>query len=173
MDKHLFLVRHAQAETEAAVHRDFERELSSSGVIEACRVGSHLKQLQVMPDVIITSPAHRALSTAQYMAEQIGYDVEKLVVEPLLYQEFALQSFIQMINEFPKEHNSAMIVAHNPKQSYLAEYLTHEDIGVMPTCGVVHIVFENQPWSAVTGGSGKLVWFEHPEKIMNDRMSSD
>lgn len=171
MDKHLFIVRHAQAVTEAAIQKDFDRELSSSGVIDACRVGSHLKHLHVLPDIILTSPAIRALSTAQYMAEQIGYDVDKLVIEPLLYQDFALQSFVQMINELPDTYHSAMIVAHNPKQSYLAEYLTHEDIGILPTCSVVHIVFESQSWAAVTGGNGKLVWLEHPEKIKQEGMS--
>jgi phosphohistidine phosphatase len=165
MDKHLFIVRHAQAETGSSVQRDFDRELSPTGVSEACRMGVHLKNLGVNPDVIIASPAARALTTAQYIAEQLGYDPEKIVPEPGLYEEFALQAFVQILATLPEGQTSAMVVAHNPKQSYLAEYFTHEDIGSLPTGGVVYVRFENQQWGSITGGSGKLVWFEYPDKL--------
>ncbi len=164
MDKHLFIVRHAQAETGSSVQRDFDRELSSSGILEACKMGGHLKTRGVQPDVIFASPAARARDTAQYMAEQLGYDTDKIVVEPILYEEFALQSFVKILSSISEEQTSAMIIAHNPKQSYLAEYLTHDVIGTLPTNGVVYVVFENQRWDEITGGSGKMVWLDYPGK---------
>ncbi|MDJ1470890.1 histidine phosphatase family protein [Cytophagaceae bacterium DM2B3-1] len=165
MNKHLFIVRHAQAVSGAAGQRDFDRELSSSGIIEACKMGGHLKKLGVSPDVLFASPAVRALSTAQYMAEQLGYDTERIVINNALYEEYALQSFVEMINAIAEDQKSAMVVAHNPKQTYLAEYFTHDDIGSIPTGGVVHVIFENQRWVEITGGSGKMAWFEYPEKL--------
>lgn len=165
MTKHLFLVRHAQAVSGTPTERDFERGLSSSGMIEACKMGARLKQLAVNPDLIFTSAATRALDTARYMAEQMDYDTDKLIVEPALYEEFALQSFAEMINAIPEEKASAMVIAHNPKQTYLAEYFSQQEIGAIPTSGVVYIIFENQAWSEVTRGSGKLVWFEYPAKL--------
>ncbi len=167
MNKHLFIVRHAQAETSSSVQRDFDRELSPTGVSEACRMGVHLKKLGVTPDVVFASPAARAITTAQYMAEQMGCDPEKIIQEPALYEEFALQSFVQILATIPENQESVMVVAHNPKQSYLAEYFTHEDIGSIPTGGAVHILFKDQSWTEITGGSGELVWFEYPEKINN------
>lgn len=165
MNKHLFLVRHAQAVVSTPSQRDFERELSSVGFLEASRMGNHLKQMGLVPTLIFTSPAVRALTTAQFMAEQLGYDTEKLHIEPLLYEDFALQSFVEIINQIPEAHSAAMLVAHNPKQTYLAEYFTQEVLGAIPPAGIVHILFENQRWNEVSGGTGKLIRFDYPEKL--------
>ncbi len=165
MDRHLFLVRHAQAVIPSSGQQDFERELTPAGFFEASRMGNYLKQLGVHPALVFTSPALRALTTAQFMAEQMGYDTEKLVVEPLLYEEFALQSFVEMINRVADQHGAVMIVGHNPKQTYLSEYFTRQDLGSLPTGGVVHIAFENQRWAEVSGGTGKVVRFEYPDKL--------
>lgn len=165
MDRHLFLVRHAQAVLPSSGQHDFDRELTPAGFFEASRMGNHLKQLGVRPALVFTSPALRALTTAQFMAEQMGYETEKLVVEPLLYEEFALQSFVKMINGVADEHGAVMIVGHNPKQTYLSEYFTRQDLGTLPTGGVVHIVFENQRWAEVAGGTGKVARFEFPDSV--------
>ncbi|MCU0353206.1 MAG: histidine phosphatase family protein [Cytophagales bacterium] len=162
MDKHLFIVRHAQAETSSPTQRDFDRELTPTGVAEACRMGGHLKQAGVAPDVVFASPAVRALTTAQLMSEQVGYDPDRVVINPALYEEYALQAFMEMIAAIPEDHASAMVVAHNPKQTYLAEYLTRTEIGSIPTAGVVYVLFENQRWAEASAGTGSLVWFKTP-----------
>jgi len=165
MSKHLFLVRHAQAVEPSLGQRDFDRELTPAGFFEASRMGNHLRKMGVAPDIIFTSPALRALTTAQFMSEQMGYETENLAVEPLLYEEFALQAFVEMINGVSDQHGAVMMVGHNPKQTYLSEYFTHEDLGPLPTGGVVHIVFDTPHWAEVAGGTGKVAGFEHPGKI--------
>lgn len=162
--KHLFIVRHAQAETSSPTQRDFDRELTPTGVAEACRMGGYLKQAGVALAVVFASPAVRALDTARFMSEQVGYDPERIVVNPALYEEYALQAFMEMIAAIPEDKPSAMVVAHNPKQTYLAEYLTRTEVGSIPTAGVVHVLFENKRWVEVGAGTGRLVWFKTPNK---------
>ncbi len=163
MIKHLFLVRHAQAVASTPVQKDFDRELSSSGVIEASKMGDRLHKLDVTPSLIVTSPAHRCMTTAQLIAEQLGYNTENLVSEMPLY-ESSVRAIMSVINGLNESYDSAMIVAHNPYLTYLAEFLTYSEIGSMPTCGVVYITFENLTWADIRGQVGKLIWFEHPAK---------
>jgi phosphohistidine phosphatase len=163
MVKSLILVRHAQSEPYSPVIKDEERELTATGVADASRMGKHLQSLQVNPDMIVASPAYRTITTAQLLAEQLGYDLSTIKIEPTLY-ESSMRNLMAVVNGLNEKHEQVMIVSHNPTLTYLAEYITHAEIGTLPTCGSVHIQFENLPWNQVSGNTGKLVWFEYPGK---------
>lgn len=163
MVKSLILVRHAQAEPYSPVIKDEERELTATGVADASRMGKHLLSLQVVPDLIIASPAFRTSTTAQLLAEQLGYDLPNIQTESTLY-ESSMRNLIGVVNQLSEKHLQVMIVSHNPTLTYLAEYLTHAEIGTLPTCGAVNIQFENLSWQQVSGNTGKLLWFEYPGK---------
>jgi phosphohistidine phosphatase len=163
MIKSLILVRHAQAEPYSPSVVDEERELTAIGVADASRMGVRLKSLQVSPDVIICSPAFRTTTTAHLIAEQIGYDGNKIKNESSLY-ESSMRNLMTVITSLPESYNQVMIVSHNPNLTYLAEYLTQDEIGTLPTCGCVNIRLENKTWSELSGGSGSLVWFQYPGK---------
>jgi phosphohistidine phosphatase len=163
MTKHFFLVRHAQAETSSPMSKDFERLLTPTGMAEATKMGERLAQLQVRPSLIVTSAAERCATTAQLLAERMGYEPDAIRQEPDLY-EASVRSLLGVINGLEETHSSVMMVGHNPAATYLAEFLTHAEIGSLPTGSVVYITFEGQTWSEVTGQSGKLVWFEYPDK---------
>jgi phosphohistidine phosphatase len=163
MIKHLFLVRHALAVAPTPLQKDFERELSSRGVIEASKMGDRLHKLGVSPSVMVTSPANRCLTTASLIAEQLGFNTDQLIEDASLY-ETSVRTIMAVINDLSEHCEQAMIIGHNPYLTYLAEFLTHAEIGNIPTCGVAHITFENLTWSEVGGQTGQLVWFEYPEK---------
>jgi phosphohistidine phosphatase len=163
MVKSLVLVRHAQAEPYSPVIKDEERELTATGVADASRMGKHLHTLQVIPDLIVASPAYRTITTAQLLAEQLGYETSKIRTETTLY-ESSMRNLMAVVNELDERYLQVMIVSHNPTLTYLAEYLTHAEIGTVPTCGSVQIRFDNIFWQQVSGNTGKLVWFEYPGK---------
>ncbi len=163
MVKHLLLIRHGQAEPYSPVIRDQERELTSTGVTEASRMGKFIHTKQVFPVHIIASSARRTIATAALLAAQLGYDESKIRIEPVLY-ESSMRSLIAVVNQLEEAFEQVMIVSHNPTLTYLAEYLTHEEIGNLPTCGAVFIRFDNQKWAEVSGNTGKLVWYEYPGK---------
>jgi phosphohistidine phosphatase len=159
MMRQLFLIRHAQAESPSAATKDLDRELTSSGYIEAYRMSRWLHDSGAKPDLIIASIARRTMATAQVFAEQLGYPVDSIVFRDGLY-DASLRNLFGAISSIPDTCAQVCIVAHNPTLSYLAEYLTSEEIGTIPTCGVVKIEFEDQTWAEVSGKSGKLAWFE-------------
>jgi phosphohistidine phosphatase len=97
------------------------------------------------------------------LAERMGFDPNAIRQEPDLY-EASVRNLLSIINGLEETHGSVMLVGHNPAATYLAEFLTRAEIGLLPTGGVVYMTFEGQQWAEVTGQSGKLVWFEYPDK---------
>lgn len=163
MTKHLFLVRHAQAETSSPMSKDFDRMLTPTGMAEAMKMGERLVQMEVRPSLIVTSPALRCADTAGLLAERLGYDTNAVREEPDLF-EASVRNLLSVINGLEEKHERVMLVGHNPAATYLAEFLTREEIGSLPTGAVVYMTFEGQQWAEVTGQSAKLVWFEYPDK---------
>ncbi|MDO1448694.1 histidine phosphatase family protein [Rhodocytophaga aerolata] len=163
MVKHLILLRHAQAEPYSPAVVDEERELTGTGIADASRMGVKLKSLQVCPEILICSPANRTVTTAQLIAEQVGYEREKIKTDPSLY-ETSMRNLMSVITSLPESLSQVLIVSHNPNLTYLAEYLTQDEIGTLPTCGCVNIKLVDKTWAELSGGSGSLVWFEYPGK---------
>lgn len=166
MVKNLFLTRHAKSDWSVPGQKDFDRELNSRGILDAPRMGRKLYEMDVKPDLIVSSPAARAKLTAEFISEQIHYDLEKLLFNEDIY-EASVRSLLQIINELPDEYNKVMLVGHNPTFTYMAEYLTKQPFENIPTCGIVSIEFEISSWKEVSGETGTLKWFIYPKKVLN------
>ncbi|MBD2754116.1 SixA phosphatase family protein [Spirosoma validum] len=164
----LYIVRHAKAEDRAIFMSDFDRKLTSDGVMAAARMGRYLKGEGVLPDVITSSTAPRASETAKGIAEQIGYDLAKIDFNEKLY-EGGPKAYLAAINAVPETAQSAMIVGHNPDVSYLAEFLTHQTIGSMSKGAVVAVTFENLSWAEVSGRTGNVSFQMTPKKLSNEQ----
>lgn len=163
MIKNLFLIRHAEAAESNANQRDKERDLTPKGYRDAPRVGRYLFEKQYHPDAILSSTAQRAVATTELLAEQLKFDVSKIIYLEELYQA-SVRSMFNLLAE--QKHDSIVIVGHNPVLSYLAEYLTGEEIGSMAPCGVAHIQFESDTWSAISKDNASLVSYLMPENMI-------
>jgi len=91
--KSLFLLRHAKAINGGVLIPDQDRPLSDSGVKDAKRLGSYLSKKSFDFDLILSSPAiffffffFRAITTAQIVANKLGYKQKHLAVEKCLYE---------------------------------------------------------------------------------------
>jgi len=163
MSKSLFLVRHAKSDWSNQGQKDYDRELNGRGLGDAPKMGGRLAEMNVMPDLIISSPAVRAKLTAEYIAEQLQYEVDRIQFDEEIY-EASTRSLLSVINGLDDKYNKVMIFGHNPTLTYLTEYLTKSPIGNIPTCGAVEIEFEVDSWKEVTGDVGKLKWFIYPKE---------
>ena len=70
--KTLFLVRHAKSSWKEAGLADRERPLSGRGKRDAPRMGARLARRDARPELLVTSPAVRAVQTAEAMAVALG-----------------------------------------------------------------------------------------------------
>lgn len=164
MTKNLFLIRHAEAAEPNANQRDIERDLTPKGYRDAPRVGRYLFEKQVHPDLIMSSTAQRAMATTELLAEQLKFDVNKINYLEELYQA-SVRSLFNLLAEQKEKHNFIVIIGHNPVLTYLAEYLTGEEIGSVVPCGVVHIQLESETWATISKDTATLVSYLMPEHI--------
>ena len=113
-------------------------------------------------DLIITSTAARALTTAHAFAESLNIEKNKLDEQSDLYLA-PLKELTKTVNRISNDHQHVIIFGHNPGFSNLVEYYTNESID-MPTCARAEIHFDVDDWRAVGAGSGILVEFDYPKK---------
>lgn len=166
MKKKLYLVRHAKAESQAPMFKDFERELTGEGYIEAARMGAFLKSEGATIQRMAASSALRTKQTAQVLAEQLSFDWEHIECIDNLY-DCGLRAYISAVTETSEKINELMIVGHNPDISYFAEYLTKDFYESMPKCSVCVIEFEDDlEWSHVSSRMGKFVAFFTTKNIL-------
>ncbi len=166
MKRYLYIVRHAKAEEGGAFFKDFDRELTTSGIMDAARMGKFLAEKGLTPQLLLSSSAARAFQTAQIMSEQLGYPKEGIRSTRNLY-DGGPRAYLSAVNTSPETCQYLMIFGHNPDVSYFAEYLTGADIGSMSKGGVVTVEFENLEWEAVSAHTGKLISYDFPKQFKN------
>lgn len=122
-----------------------------------------LKKGDEIPDLIFSSPAERALSTAKIFSELFELDNEDLIIEKKLYMADH-NNFISVISSIPDDVRNAMLVSHNPGLTNFVSSLGDEEIGSIPTCGIVRIDFDTNSWKNMPDCKGNLIFFEYPKK---------
>jgi len=162
--KRLVLVRHAKAE-QGGYDRDFSRELAQRGRDDAHRLGSELRDLGIIPDYIISSPANRALTTARIFAEETGFQRDKIVEKKGLYFDYSTFDFIEMIKEVPGNVQTLFVFGHNPFMYYIASNLCADFHGDMPTCSTVLIDFNIDTWQELEARQGNLNKHLYPSML--------
>ena len=81
MKRTLILVRHAKSSWDSLDLPDTERPLADRGKRDAPMMGKRLAKQQGKPDLILSSPARRALTTAEIIASKLGYQTKDIVVD--------------------------------------------------------------------------------------------
>jgi phosphohistidine phosphatase len=166
MKRYLYIVRHARAEDGMSFFKDFERELVTSGIMDAARMGKYLSNNGLKPDLMISSAAARAYQTAQIMAEQLGYDKDQIKSTRELY-DGGSRAYLEAINKAPDSCESVMLFGHNPDVTFFSEYLTNANIGSMSKGSVVKVEFENLSWAEISGRAGKFISYNSPKELKN------
>jgi len=160
--KTLFLVRHAKSSRDGPSLPDRDRPLDDRGRQDAPKMGRRLAKRDVKPDRLVSSPALRALTTAQLIAEEIGYKPKDIVVDDRLYANSA-GDLLTVIRALDNKLNRVMLFGHNPAFTDLAQLLSSEIID-MPTCAVVEFDFDTKAWSDVGEVKPVNEVFDYPKK---------
>lgn len=162
--KTLLLLRHAKSSWKNAELADFERPLNKRGKNDAPRMGELLKREGIVPDLIISSSAERAIATAKAVASACGYDSE-IQTTRHFYHAWP-DDYIDVINNVSNECDRVMVVGHNPGMESLNEELTGEWIR-MPTAALVQIALGINQWSKLSlGSTEELVNFWWPKELI-------
>ena len=162
--KTLFLVRHAKSSWDNAALPDNERPLNERGERDAPRMGKRLVSRGVKPDILISSPALRAHSTAVRIAAEIGYPKDDIQVNDKLYFNGA-NGMLDVIRSLIPRVGSAMLFGHNPNMTLLINDLANTTIGNVPTCGIAEIKFDIESWKEIETGLGAMQLFDYPKRV--------
>lgn len=165
--KTLYLIRHAKSSWDFPNLSDFERPLNERGQRDAPFMGKLLSERIKSPQIIYSSPAKRAITTAEIIAEFLGYDVNSIIKNENIY-EAAVSDLMRIINNNSDEYSSLMLFGHNPGFTLISNYLADKKITNLPTCGFVQIDFNLNSWNNIEGSSGNLMHFEYPKKYINE-----
>jgi phosphohistidine phosphatase len=145
--KTLFLVRHAKSSRDDPVLPDRDRPLNERGMRDASRVGERLAKRDASPDLVLSSPARRALTTAEIIARKLHYRRKDIVVDDRLYAATP-EDLLAVVRELDDKVKRVMLFGHNPELTGLAHRLS-EKIADMPTCAVAEFTFDTKSWSNV------------------------
>ena len=165
--KQLLLVRHGKSEWGNAHLQDFDRPLNPRGHRDAPEMALRLVQKNLVPEVLISSPALRAFTTASHFEQAWYRPVEKIKQDSSIY-EAETPALLNVVNQIDNQYQRAALFGHNPGFTDFANYLTNANIYNLPTCGVVLIEFPVDDWKEIGNGSGTLVDFDYPKNPDGD-----
>ena len=126
-------------------------------------MGARLARRKDRPDLIVSSPAIRALTTARIIAKTLGYPRKDIVVNDRLYGA-GIVELLDVIRNTDESVATLMLFGHNPGLTELANHLGPRPIPNLPTCGVLHLRFDADTWSVVGHARGGEVLFDFPKR---------
>jgi phosphohistidine phosphatase len=160
--KTLVLVRHAKSSWRDTTLPDKQRPLNDRGKRDAPRMGKRLAKRDVKADLILSSPANRALTTAEIIAKELDYKLKDIVVDDRLYPGVA-DDLLGVIHKLSDKLDRVMLVGHNPALANLAHRFSSE-ITHMPTCAVAEFTFNAKSWQDVDKAALATMALERPKK---------
>ena len=160
--KTLFLIRHAKSSWDDTALPDKDRPLGDRGRRDAPKMGKRLAKRDVKPNLILSSPASRALTTAEIIAKKLDYKRKDIAVDDRLYAA-AVHGLLNVIHGLGDKLERVMLFGHNPELIELAHRFSGE-ITHMPTCAVAEFTFNAKSWSKIGKANLVKVALDYPKK---------
>lgn len=139
--KELILVRHAKSDWANESVKDIDRHLNDRGYADAYQLSQWYKSEFSLPDLMVSSPATRAMNTAYIFARTFRMPEAQIMVHGDLY-ESTLQEYLKVISGIDKKISRLMMFGHNPAITNLTNELNKDLMFEnVPTCGIIKIGF--------------------------------
>ena len=161
--KTLLLLRHAKSSWSNDKLSDFDRPLNDRGLRDAPRMGKLIKKQDLVPDLIISSPARRAARTAELVALEMSYESDIRFTEKLYLAES--ETYFELARQTDETIGILMLVGHNPGIEQAVTMLTDIE-ELMPTAALACIRLPIAMWSELKVGKGyKLEAIWRPKEL--------
>ncbi|HMH43066.1 MAG TPA: histidine phosphatase family protein [Pyrinomonadaceae bacterium] len=160
--KTLLLLRHAKSSKDDTALRDFDRPLNDRGKDDTKLIGRFMRESDISPDAVISSPAKRARTTTELVLKSAGLNIDVSLDERIY--EADVHRLLAVVSQIEPTGNVVMLVGHNPGFEDLVEALTGRTTR-MPTASLAQIDLVVEEWNKVRAGSGKLKWLVTPKDL--------
>jgi phosphohistidine phosphatase len=167
MTHELLLLRHAKSDWSVDMD-DFSRPLKKRGRRAAKQIGRWLHEQHLTPNTILSSPAVRALATAQRVCKQLNIDESSIICDPRLYEADAL-TLLEVL-KISCDTKRVLLIGHNPGlENLLLKLITHSvplsiNGKCLPTAALAQLTFEGD-WAELTPGCATLVTLIRPDSF--------
>lgn len=160
--KTLYILRHAKSSWEFEGLSDHDRPLNKRGRKDAPLMGQELALRGVKPELIISSSAVRALSTATLAAKELNFEADDIVVDTRVYGA-GKHDLLEVVQSAPAEVKELMLVGHNEALSDFANMLSTEPVASLPTAGAVGLRFMCESWYEIAKENAELLFYDYPK----------
>jgi len=161
--KTLLVMRHAKSDWGAASDSDHDRVLARRGIKAARKIGRFLTDSGTIPDLVLSSTAVRALTTAK-LAEEAGEWGCDIVTSRDLYASDPGCVF-DMIRETGTGIQRLLIAGHEPTWSTLVGWLIGGGRVRMPTAAVACLDLPRGDWIDLAPATCELRWLVTPKTL--------
>lgn len=163
MERRLFIIRHGKSSWDNHGLDDADRPLADRGTRNAEEMANRLLEKGLVPDLILSSPANRALNTALIMLRTWDLEPGKLQIHDPLYMAY-VKEIEQVVAEAPPEISQLAIFGHNPSFTLYANLFLDKALDNLPTAGVVIVTLESDGWKGIGRKNVKETYVDYPKR---------
>ena len=165
----LYLMRHAKSDWHSSARSDFERPLNQRGAKDAVRMGQWFQQQNIVPGLILSSPAERAKQTALAVVDELEMNPEQIQFNKDLYLADR-PTLLKILHSVPDATDSVLLVAHNPGLDDLVEWLAPEppplsESGKLMTTAAIAMFAVSKPWAKLHRNMASLRQLLRPKEL--------
>ena len=158
----LYVLRHAKSDWSDPDLIDFQRPLNSRGRKDTLLIVHALQSMDIPLKQVISSPALRALTTAQSIVEGLKPKPPILQADERLYHADPTTLNTVLVEHGTTE--SVLVVGHNPGLEEWIEWLCGAIIK-LPPAGLAALDLGINKWSKLDNRKGELQWFINPKLL--------
>lgn len=168
MERRLYVLRHAKSAWDSDSATDFDRPLAKRGKRDAPRMGAFLREREVQPDHVVSSPARRAWQTVKRVCAELGIDKRAIARDPRIY-DAGLDDLLAVIADCPEQARAMLLTGHNPGLEELLAHLCAElpspaDGKLLPTAALACVRLAD-PWRHLERGQAELEFLARPRDL--------
>lgn len=155
--KTLVFIRHGKSSWKYPV-KDIDRPLKSRGISDAKLVVNEFIKSNFVPDLVVSSPAKRAIDICNIFIKKMNISDEILKINPTIY-DFGGSQTADFIKSLNKSYENVMLFGHNYAFTSLVNQFGNIYIDNLPTSGLVMINFDVDSWDIIGEGTTELIIF--------------
>lgn len=163
MERRLFIIRHGKSSWDHEDLDDIDRPLAERGIRNAGEMAERLRSAELIPQLILSSPASRALNTAMIMSKSWGLGPEDLQIHDALYMAYTSE-IAQLVSSVSDEIKKLAIFGHNPSFTSYANLFLGSPLDNLPTAGVVIVTLESESWDGIGRKHVKECYVDYPKR---------
>jgi len=160
--KTLIIVRHGAFSHDDPMVPDRGHPLSLRGRREAAEAAEQFAALAITPDLVLSSPARRAVETTDIFAKKLGLSKERLRAEEEIF-EAEKREILRIVHRQSEDCDTVMVVGHNPGMISLLNHLVDDDITKMTSSSFAVLETDADRWNQISFRNSRLVHYWTPK----------